>query len=80
LPKAAWHVEAADRRATISAAAAEFGVPPNCILMQQVVSHGKHRWPLRRGEITGGLIDIRDLAQVMEHARPLPHPGHDQPQ
>jgi len=55
-------------------------VPPNCILMQQVVSHGKHRWPLRRGEITGGLIDIRDLAQVMEHARPLPHPGHDQPQ
>jgi hypothetical protein len=25
----------------------------------------------------GGLIDIRDLAQVIEHAGPLPHPAED---
>jgi hypothetical protein len=28
----------------------------------------------------GGLIGIRDLPQVMEHAGPLPHPVGDRPQ
>jgi hypothetical protein len=28
----------------------------------------------------GGWIDCRDLAQVFEHERPLPHPAQDQPQ
>jgi hypothetical protein len=28
----------------------------------------------------GGLIDIRDLAQVFEHAGPLPHPAMDREQ
>jgi hypothetical protein len=27
----------------------------------------------------GGLIDIRNLAQVIEHAGPLPHPPTDRP-
>jgi len=38
--KAAWlgHVEAADREAAIVAAAAEFGVPAVCIIVQQVSS------------------------------------------
>jgi hypothetical protein len=26
----------------------------------------------------GGVIDIRDLAIVMAHLKPLPHPGQDQ--
>ena len=30
--------------------------------------------------VCGGLVDIRDLAQVMEHAEPLPHPVGDRPQ
>ena len=25
----------------------------------------------------GGVIDVRDLAQVMEHMGPLPHPAQD---
>ena len=28
----------------------------------------------------GGLIDRRDLGQVLEHQGPLPHPASDQPQ
>jgi hypothetical protein len=28
----------------------------------------------------GGLFDIRDLAQVMDHAGPLPHPAGDREQ
>jgi hypothetical protein len=28
----------------------------------------------------GGLIDMRDVAQVLEHDGPLPHPKQDQPQ
>jgi hypothetical protein len=28
----------------------------------------------------GGWIDVRDLAQVLEHEGPLPHPAQDQPQ
>jgi hypothetical protein len=26
----------------------------------------------------GGTIDVRDLAAVMDHLKPLPHPGQDQ--
>jgi hypothetical protein len=32
--------------------------------------------PLRRG----GYFDMRDLAQVLEHKGPLPHPAEDKPQ
>jgi hypothetical protein len=28
--------------------------------------------------VCGGLIDLRDLAIVMAHLAPLPHPGQDQ--
>jgi len=28
----------------------------------------------------GGWIDCRDLAQVVEHEGPLPHPAQDRPQ
>jgi hypothetical protein len=28
----------------------------------------------------GGLVDMRDLAQVFEHEGPLPHPSQDQAQ
>jgi hypothetical protein len=30
--------------------------------------------------VCGGYIDMRDLAQVMEHQGPLPHPAQDQAQ
>jgi hypothetical protein len=33
-----------------------------------------------RSRIGGGWIDIRDLAQVLEHEGPLPHPAKDRPQ
>lgn len=28
----------------------------------------------------GGYVDIRDLAQVLEHDRPMPHPPQDRAQ
>ncbi|MCA1458107.1 hypothetical protein I6F35_33780 [Bradyrhizobium sp. BRP22] len=31
-------------------------------------------------EFCGGWIDCRDLASVMDHAGPLPHPVEDKPQ
>ena len=30
--------------------------------------------------ICGGYFDMRDLAQVLEHEGPLPHPVQDKPQ
>jgi hypothetical protein len=30
--------------------------------------------------LCGGLVDMRDLGQVLDHEGPLPHPAQDQPQ
>jgi hypothetical protein len=34
----------------------------------------------RKCPLCGGMIDLRDLGQVLEHEGPLPHPAEDQPQ